>query len=198
LVKYFFLTKGAFLRFRIKKFYNSGKDFQQFYCGLKQIACPHCKLIGSLILHGYLSGYDELVYGRKIIRGRRIFCSNRNRRNGCGKTFSILKSNIIKGFNITANSLWGFLNYISNGINKFESFKYINLSFSNTTIYRLFRRFKYQQTKIRTTLSRMHLKPKTFSNKNPVVQTILHLNLAFNHHPCPISAYQEHFQEAFL
>lgn len=186
------------MRFKAKRFYRSKNDFQDLYFGLKQISCPHCKYIGTLIMHGYLRGYDEKNYGKRIIRGRRIFCSNRFKKSGCGKTFSVFKSNIIKGFNITADSLWKFLKNISNGINKFKSFKDIALSFSNTTIYRLYKRFKYQQTNIRTALSRIHLKSKTCSNKNPVVQTILHLKLAFNHLPCPISAYQIHFQKAFL
>ena len=186
------------MRFRIKRFYNSRKDFQQFYYSLKQIPCPHCGYIGALILHGYLSGYDEISYGKKVIRGRRIFCSNRFRRSGCGRTFSILKSNILKGFNITAATLWKFFNSIAHGMNKLQSFKKLKLPFSNTTIYRLYKRFKYQQANIRAVLSRMYLKPKTCSNKNPIVQTILHLKLSFNHHPCPISAYQGHFQKALL
>ena len=37
---------------------------KQFYKELKLIKCPHCKLIGFLILHGYLYGYDEKIYNR--------------------------------------------------------------------------------------------------------------------------------------
>ena len=186
------------MHFKIKRFYNSSKDFQQFYYGLKQIPCPHCKLIGSLILHGYLSGYDEKVYGKRTIRGRRIFCSNRNRRPGCGKTFSLLAANSLKGFNICAHSLWHFLNNIAKGMCKIQALRSLNIPFSDSTVYRLFKKFSIGQSRIRTILLR-HCPPLKPSNiHNPAIQTIFHLKSAFNTSPCPITAFQQSFQTPFL
>ncbi|MCK5543067.1 MAG: hypothetical protein KAI40_10275, partial [Desulfobacterales bacterium] len=59
---------------------------------LKIYACPHCNCCGCLILHGFLYGYDDTDFVR---RGHRIFCSNRNLRSGCGRTFPMLKSRFI-------------------------------------------------------------------------------------------------------
>src|SRR5476649_1963438 len=56
---------------------------------LKQTPCPHCKVVGALIRHGYLRGYDECNSKQKTVRARRIFCSNRHARHGCGRTFSV-------------------------------------------------------------------------------------------------------------
>ena len=50
---------------------------------LKQWRCPHCGREGALIGHGWLRGYAEHG-GEGVIRGRRVFCSNRFRRGGCG------------------------------------------------------------------------------------------------------------------
>jgi len=47
-----------------------------FHHKLKQYPCPHYKLIGFIILHGFLRGYDESSPIERIIRGRRIYCSN--------------------------------------------------------------------------------------------------------------------------
>lgn len=186
------------MRVKIKRFYRSEKDFRRFYFLLKQMPCPHCKEIGSLILHGYLYGYDEKVYGKRIIRGRRIFCSNRRRRKGCGRTFSLLKSNMLKGFNIGAESFWRFLRGIVKGRDKIQAFRHLRLSFSNTTVYRLWKRFSQCQSRIRTHLFTRHPPPKLLHVHSPAIQTILHLKSVFKRGPCPICAFQECFQMAFL
>ena len=50
---------GDFLTMKIIQFYDSENDFRKFYAILKQVMCPHCKLIGKLILWGYLRGNAE-------------------------------------------------------------------------------------------------------------------------------------------
>ncbi|MBU1085885.1 MAG: hypothetical protein KKD05_00015 [Candidatus Omnitrophica bacterium] len=186
------------MRFKIKHFYSCSGDFQRFYFRLKQTPCPYCKSAGSLILHGYLSGNHQTISGEKIIRGRRIFCSNRNRRVGCGKTFSLLAANILKGFNICANSLWRFLNNISKGMSKIQALKKLNLPFSDSTVYRLFKIFSHRQSRIRTLLLRQSPVPQLPFINHPPIQTIVHLKSAFKNFPCPITAFQLSFQTPFL
>ena len=43
--------------------------------------------MGYLIKHGFLRGYDSEHQLTKTARATRVFCSNRNRATGCGKTF---------------------------------------------------------------------------------------------------------------
>ena len=186
------------MRFKIKRFYSCGEDFQRFYFRLKQTPCPHCKSTGSLILHGYLCGYNTAVYGEKIIRGRRIFCSNRNRRTGCGKTFSLLAANILKGFNICANSLWRFLNNVAKGMSKIQALRGLNIPFSDSTVYRLFKIFSHRQSRIRTLLLRQSPAPQLPAIHHPPIQTIFHLKSAFKNFSCPITAFQLSFQTPFL
>ncbi len=54
-------------------FYRQTEEIETIHFQLKQTACPHCKLIGFLILHGFLRGYAEKDANEKVIRGRRIF-----------------------------------------------------------------------------------------------------------------------------
>jgi hypothetical protein len=56
---------------------------------LKQTPCPHCKRVGMLIRHGVLYGFDDSSPRRTTVRARRVFCSNRRARLGCGRTISI-------------------------------------------------------------------------------------------------------------
>jgi hypothetical protein len=159
--------------------------------------CPHCKLVGFIILHGYLYGFSEKEFNKKIKRGRRFFCSNRNKRDGCGRTFSLLIANIIKGFVYTAETIWAFLNSIFNGINKSRAFNSLNVINSTATIYRIYNRFKLSQTHIRSLLSVISKPPDTTSN-NPVFQTILHLKETFKDKDCPITAFQLNFQTSIF
>lgn len=186
------------MQIKVKRFYKSQRDFKEFYFHLKQTPCPDCKLVGALILHGYLSGYDEKVYGKRTVRGHRIFCSNRGRRRGCGKTFSVVRENILKNFNISAESFWYFLRNIARGMSKIQAFRSLKLSFSDSTAYRLLRRFSYSQSRLRTFLFRLSKPPRLSKAANLIIQTFLHLRYTFPKSPCPISAFQQHFQVSFL
>lgn len=182
----------------VKQFYKSKKDFQQFYFHLKQLACPHCQLIGALILHGYLYGYNDKLNHQRITRGQRVFCSNRNRRDGCGRTFSILAFNLLKKFTITTHSLWQYLKRIAHGFNKIQAFKRLNLPFCDSTVYRLYKRFYLTQPKIRTFLLGKCSAPQNAGTRNSFMQTIAHLKQAFNHSHDPIAAFQYDFQSSLL
>ncbi len=184
---------------KAKQFYSSKKDFERFYHNLKLTHCPNCQEIGYLILNGLLYGNDEKICAKTIIRGHRIFCSNRNQRKGCGKTFSIFDSNILKRFTISTRSFWLFLSNISNGLNPVPAFKTLKLNFSTTSIYRFIRTFSDAQSHIRTLLSQRCKPPPLKRNSSCLNQTIHHLKCAFKNTPSnPITAFQLTFQRIFL
>lgn len=186
------------MQIKIKKYYRSKEDFHRFYLILKQLACPHCKTIGFLILHGHLKGLDYKNYGKEIERGHRIFCSNRGHSNGCGKTFSILASNTLKRFTIQADSLWSFLKNTAKGLNIREAFRPLNVYFACSSAYRLWKIFCNCQSRIRTYLFRLCQPPNVSQSHHPAIETILHLGSIFREYPCPITAFQENFQTSFL
>lgn len=183
---------------KIKRFYRSSQDFQQFYFVLKQMNCPHCKISGNLNLHGYLLGYDEKSCCGKVIRGHRIFCSNRNKRRGCGRTFSILALNVLRKFIIRAQSFWRFLSNMAKGKNKRNALRSLNISFSSSSAYRLWKRFSLSQTKIRLRLLNLCKPPLLPHIRLAAIQTILHLKEAFRNASCPIQEFQYYFQAYFL
>jgi len=169
-----------------------------FHRQIKLIHCPHCQRTGYLILHGYLSGYDDKGSNKKIIRGRRIFCSNRNQRHGCGHTFSILASHILKNCTITTKNLWDFLNNILKGMSKFIAFSILNLPFSISTIYRLYQRIELRQHTLRTLLLKISPPPINVQSSNPLIKTILHLKAVFTRTSNPLADFQAQFQAYLL
>lgn len=172
--------------------------FCQLHKFIKLVRCPHCKQIGFLIFHGYLYGFKEDSFFDTFIRARRIFCSNRFNRLGCGKTVSIFVSPVIKGFTISTSTLWRFLCNIFNGMNIFNAFHTLHLSLSNSTVYRLHKRFRMRQSFIRTQLTRILRPPHNIPTQNPLIATILHIKTAFNAHSNPLTAFQETFQTPIL
>lgn len=187
------------MHLKTKRYYSSEEDFRQFYLNLKQLPCPHCKLTGALILHGYLCGYDEKAFNKRVIRGKRIFCNNRKKHGtGCGRTFSVLAVSMLKKFCISANSFWSFLKNVIKLANKIEALRTLKLPLSNSSAYRLWKRFSHAQSRIRSYLTRHCPKPKLPITSCPATETIVHLESVFNDSSCAISAFQERFQVSFL
>lgn len=184
------------------RYYKSRHEFEQFHSGLKNTACPHCRTVGNLILHGFLKGFSDnpcIESNKKIKRGHRVFCSNRGRRKGCGRTFSVLCSRFIENLFITAGNLWRFIKRVVRTDNIRQSFLAIKSTLSISTAYYLWKRFISNQSRIRIRLKSLcNLPPDCRSGSTPPAETVSHLLFCFKHHPCPISAFQEQFQTAFM
>lgn len=171
-------------------FYSNQAELEAFHQRLKQTPCPFCRFVGALILYGALAGYDE-TSDRRIIRGRRVRCNNRKvRNNGCGKTFAIWAGATIKRLRLSTNTLWKFLAAVVQHGNKRKAMNDANPHLSDSTAYRVFKRFTLAQAAIRSILVRVCDPPKMTSDV-PEFQVVAHLQHAFAKHSCPISAYQQ-------
>jgi hypothetical protein len=185
------------INIKVKQYYKTEEEFKDIHARLKLTLCPHCNARGFLILHGYLYGYSETGMER-IRRGHRIFCSNRKMKKGCGRTFSILISVLIKNFILSTETLWCFLDKVKDGMSLAESFRASGSDMSDGAIYRILRKFRHNQVYIRTLLTGRRAPPDIKHVKDPVIQTIIHLKTAFNGSLCPVSQFQYHFQTSFL
>lgn len=181
-----------------KRYYHSKQDFKEYHQQLKFIPCPHCSMIACLILHGYLKGYDDETHEDDMIRGRRIFCSNRYRKDGCGRTFSLLKTEMIKYCTTKAKTIWQFLNHLYSGLSIRAAFLKASPCLSLTSAYRYYKKIFQQQHSIRTSLLELHPPPECPEVTDTLLQTIRHLKTAFIQHSCPVTAYQDRFQQSFL
>ena len=73
----------------------------------------------------------------------------------------------------------------------------LGLIFSIRHAYRLWRAFLECQLRLRALLSRL-LAPPASDLADPALQVIQHLQAAFAGAPCPVTAFQLHFNEGFL
>jgi hypothetical protein len=180
-------------------FCRSDQEWIAFAERLKQTACPHCKAVGTLIRHGFLHGYDEGDSQRKTIRARRIFCSNRHRRPGCGRTFSVWMADKIRRLSVTAHALWRFLQRAVAGSIAAACRDVADCRRSDRTWQRIWKRFDRGQSKIRTALSACCPPPDPPAEScRPATQVLAHLQAAFPDSHCPIAVFQHSMRTFFV
>lgn len=189
MVHFFIMEKAG-----LKSYYKTEEEFARFHQELKHRQCPHCCQSGCLILHGYLYGYAQNEnWGQ---RGHRVFCSNRYRKTGCGRTFGLLQSGLIKNFMINTRILAGILVLLCKGVSPFRIYNRLKHRISKTSVYRICRRFRKAQPFIRTLLTRVKDPPDTPNTINPLIQTVIHLRSAFP--GCFTAEFQHFFQTSIL
>jgi hypothetical protein len=178
-------------------FYRCAEEWIAIAERLKQTACPHCRVVGTLIRHGFLRGYDDSSPTRKTVRARRIFCSNRNARRGCGRTFSVWSADKIRRLSLTTGALWRFLQRAAGG-SIAAAIRAADYYLSDRTLQRIWRRFNHGQSKIRTALSGRCPPPEAPAGSRPAGQVLAHLQAAFPNAPCPIAAFQYTLRTFFV
>jgi len=175
-----------------RSFCHNVEEWDAFREQLKQMPCPHCKVVGMLNCHGSLRGYD---CGGKTERGRRVFCSNRNARRGCGRTFSVWFADKIRRLSVTAGCLWKFLQRAASG-GVAAAIRAVQCSLSDRTWQRHWKRFVQAQSNIRTALCGRCPPPElppmspADTSKRPTAHVLAHLQAAFPNASCPIAAFQ--------
>ena len=175
---------------------SSAADFDKHKRELKLRPCPHCRAVGGLIRHGYLRGHGEGTHN-EVRRGWRVFCSDRYRRPGCGKTHALLLTEFMFHRMVKSAYLWQRLHNLREGLSLKSAWEKIVSPFSLDTGYRLRQAFLRSQSFIRSLLLRAGTLPKT-KVTDPALQLIDHLKAIFPSSTCPVADFQFRFQTAFL
>jgi len=183
----------------IPRFFRDDERRKQFLANLKLIECPHCGKTDYLIRNGPLTGNDPDQHGpEQIKRGQRIFCSNRNNRQGCGSSFSILKSSSLPkrsidtaALNILLTAVLKCAGCIYRAFNQTTKWQ-----FSLSSAYRIWKEINHWQTALRHRLCQC-TGPPPCSLTEPRLQLLAHLRAAFQTDD-PIRSFQAHFQTPFL
>ena len=166
--------------------------------GIKLAWCPHCRQVGALNGHGFLRGYAEQS-SEVVLRGRRFFCSNRGLRRGCGRTFSVALSTVLRGFVVRTLTLWSFANAVLGGLTRRAGWlceAYGALSPSSG--YRLWRRLSDAQSALRARLCREAAAPAS-SAREPMAQLFRHFAIVVGAgEDDPFAAFQSGLQRGLL
>ena len=71
------------------------------------IQCRHCSKQGQFVSHGFV--YKKQHQGEKRTVGKRLFCSNRSGRSGCGRTLRLYLTTELAFLHYTTVHLTAFL-----------------------------------------------------------------------------------------
>jgi hypothetical protein len=156
-------------------------------------------MTGMLICHDFIYGYNE-YRNKPVLKAKRIFCSNRNNRKGCGRTITYLIIDFIKKTFISTTIAWKFLLLIlsKKSIEKAYDSLDPECTLSLSTFLRFFKKFKLQTHRIRTNLANNYPIIKT-TDICPYKETIRQLETIFNNTDTnPISIYQNIFQTSII
>ena len=166
---------------------------------LKQTPCPHCKVVGALIRHGCLRGFDETNRKHQTLRARRVFCSNRQARPGCGQTFSVWCADKIRRLGLTTACLGRFLQAAVAG-SVLAASRAADCHLCERTLQRIWQRFHQGQCHIRTALAARCPPPElpAVPPRRPAAQVLAHLQAAFGTAACPIAAFQHTLRTFFV
>jgi len=174
-----------------KRYFSTKLELLQFRLELKLLQCPHCGSVGCLISHGFLWGYAD-DSSNVVVRGRRFYCSNRFRKRGCGRTFSVFFADILIGFVVRTETIWRFLLALLNRHSRKAAWEHAAPGFSLTSGYRLWKAFAASQFRIRTLCLGKRGPPQTTACE-PLLQLIEHLRALFPTDDA-LAEFQWHFQ----
>lgn len=162
------------------------------------MTCPHCQKQGHLIRHGYLYGYAEHSPIERTQRAKRIFCSNRGRHTGCGRTFALYHPYIIPAMQITTLSLWLILWTFIRGLSLLKAAHKLQLQFHISTLFRYLKRFRLRQSFLRQKLFSLFPIPPNTQSTSALLQTLEHFQYLTSTLKSPFAAFQLQFQTALL
>lgn len=132
-----------------------------------------------------------------MVRGQRVFCSNRGRRGGCGRTFAIFLAGVLPRHSVPSGLLARLLDGLMDGASVQEAVQRLRAPFALETFYRLRRLLCRHLDRVRVTLCSRQA-PPTCGQTDPLLQTLLHLRCVFGAAPDAVAAFQLHFQRPFL
>jgi hypothetical protein len=104
-----FMRLGFCLILPMQTFFNSLDDLQQLTSSLDHhaLVCPHCHARGQLVSHGFV--YKQRSQQVKEPVGKRILCSPRSGRTGCGRTVQLYLATEIPAHHYGTAQLFAFI-----------------------------------------------------------------------------------------
>jgi hypothetical protein len=134
-----------------------------------------------------------------VVRGRRVLCSNRHRRVGCGRTFSVLLSTVLAGFMVRTLTLFRFASSVASGLTRRRAWLgSVGGALSLSSGYRLWRRLSGAQSWLRARLC-CAAAPPHCDAREPLTQFFAHAVVVVGStEPDPLEALQRRLQRGLF
>jgi hypothetical protein len=88
-------------------YYPSLSAIEQQTMQLYEVACRHCQKTGQLISHGFI--YKKQLGTDPVTMGKRVYCSNRHKHTGCGRTIQLDLDQTVRYLHSTGAAVVAFV-----------------------------------------------------------------------------------------
>ena len=186
----------------MKRFYSDFNAINAFThsldCHQNELECAHCFKNDQFVSHGIIYKQRSSAIAEKV--GKRIFCSNRYGRSGCGRTFQLYVANEIPAFRYGASHLFVFITALMANMNIVDAYHQATGQTETRNAWRWLSKLMSQLSEYRS-----YLKSRTNNHIHPINSSshyLKHLLPTFSqlfyahHNGC--FYYQFNRQRAFL
>ena len=94
-------------------YYSNIQAIEQQTSQLDNESCRHCGRTHQLVSHGFV--YKKRLGGDPLAVGKRVFCSNRHRRPGCGRTMRLYLDAALRGLHYAGAQVVAFVFALMSG-----------------------------------------------------------------------------------
>jgi hypothetical protein len=168
---------------------------------LDDVPCVHCRQTRQLVSHGFL--YKKQVGAEPAAVGKRVFCSNRNRRTGCGRTMRLYLDATVRYLHYAGNLVVAFVLALMAGMTVQCAYCQTTGSTDARHAYRWLHRLGLQLSRYRSVSYQMSLpgtEPPVMARRSVryglLASTFRGLVQSFGQPLC--ARYQGHTQRSFL
>jgi len=160
------------------------------------LACKSCSKSNQFVSHGFV--YKKHSQGRQRTVGKRILCSNRYGKSGCGRTTRLYLSDEMPLLQYTAEHLFIFLVALLAGFSIHSAYTRATRSLNPRNAYRWLNKLQRKLMDYRNVLATLpRTVPPLFANRSRRLQLLLQtLHQLLSISPCQY--YQQHHQSAFI
>jgi hypothetical protein len=187
----------------MQRFFDSFESIQQFTFSLDfhqdQLECQFCLKPDQFVSHGIV--YKQHSIDIKEAVGKRLFCSNRYARSGCGRTFQLYVASFIPSLHYGAAHLMAFISGLFSGFSVEQAYSSATQSADTRNSWCWLKRLRLKLSEFRRFLSLKNTLPsQRFSSRSHSLQLLLpSLSDLFSHDPdCACMHYQQQHQSAFI
>lgn len=157
----------------MNRFFDSLQAMHQFSLN-PSLSCPHCGLQDQFVSHGFV--YHKHHQTPTDCAGKRLVCSNRFGRFGCGRTTRLYLVQTIPSLHTSASVLFTFINLLLHGLSVVSAYQKATGQYESRHAWRWLLRLTNQLPRWRARfLTRPVSLPDTFafSDRSPRLRTLL-------------------------
>jgi len=148
----------------MKRFYPDFESINAFTLSLSfhqdELECAHCFKNDQFVSHGIIYKQRSSTFAEKV--GKRIFCSDRYGRSGCGRTFQLYVAHEVPSFRYGATHLFVFISALIANMNIAEAYHQATGQTETRNAWRWLSKLMNQLSEYRSVLKfrmRHHLQP---------------------------------------